>query len=288
MYEAKARRDGGVQLYGTARPVGVPDPTLCGDLGRAIAGDPGFGEVSVHYQPIVRLADEQVVAVEALARWRHPTAGQISPELFVAAAEHAGIVGALDNLVLERACRDLAALTAAGGPADLSMHVNVSATRVSDQAFADSVIAAVRRHGLRPGALVIEITETARITDLTAAGQVLARIAAHGVRVALDDIGAGHIPLAALKLLPLDMVKLDRQLLSPAEDGNRTAAFRDALIAFAVTMGITVVAEGVPSREQAAALAAAGCLFGQGFLYARPTPLDDISWSPRGELPLAA
>ncbi len=225
---------------------------------------------AVHYQPIVGLRDRVPVALEALARWTAPGRGPVPPGTFVAAAESSGIVGTLDDMILGQACAEIAV---AYPDSALRLHVNVSASRVADTTLLDSVARALATSRLDPRRLVVEITETSRLNDLDGAREVLEEVRALGVAVALDDVGAGHSTLAALHLLPIDVVKLDRTLLEPPPDGGRMAALRRSMINLAHALGAVVVAEGIEREGQIAELEELGCELGQGFLFARPGPL---------------
>lgn len=211
MYAAKRLGGGAVVRYEPGLVSVLEDPGLPSRLEAALRA----GDVDVAYQPIVRLSDGSTVAVEALARWTDGDRGPVPPELFVAAAERTGLIGALDDYVLDRACAEMAALrTRSGIP--LAVHVNVSATRLADPRLERAVLAAVHRHRLPAAALVLEITETSMVPDVAAAIPILQRLRACGIRLALDDFGTGYGTLATLHLLPIDLVKLDRSLAVPA------------------------------------------------------------------------
>ena len=232
----------------------------------------------VHYQPIVRLVDGAVVGLEALARWTEPGRGPVPPMTFVAAAEDGGLVGALDELVLGRACTEIAAVVpgAPGIPAP-RLHVNVSASRLADRALPDVLARVLGASGLDPRRLVIEITETFRIADLAVAARVLEAVCALGPRIAMDDVGAGHTTLAALHELPVDVVKLDRGLIDNPLGPGRAARLARSVITVARSLGAVVVAEGIERRAQRADLALLGCELGQGYLFARPAPLATLA-----------
>jgi EAL domain-containing protein (putative c-di-GMP-specific phosphodiesterase class I) len=230
------------------------------------------GAIDVVYQPIVRLSDASTVAVEALARWTDSERGAVPPEVFVAAAERTGLIGVLDDYVLERACRDMAALrTQSRVP--LAVHVNVSATRLADPALELAVQASLRRHRLPATALVLEITETSMVPDVAAAVPILQRLRARGIRLAIDDFGTGYGTLATLHVLPIDLVKLDRSLAVTAGDPDRGSALRQSVVSISRTLGMLVVGEGIETAEQAADLIQLGCDLGQGYFFGRPEPV---------------
>ncbi|OLB76689.1 MAG: hypothetical protein AUI14_17960 [Actinobacteria bacterium 13_2_20CM_2_71_6] len=270
MYTGKRRGKGGLVVYepGTAAALGDPDlPRL---LAMALQAGDGGG-LDVHYQPIIAMDGGLVVAVEALARWRHPVLGEVAPDVFVAAAERAGLIDALDNLVLRRACREVAELAARGTVLDL--HVNVCARRLCEPELEAAVLAALVEHDLPGSRLVLEITETSWIPDLTRAAEAIARLRGLGVRLAIDDFGTGYNTLAQLHLLPVDIVKLCQAHTALDGDGARLEALCGAVVSICRSLGLAVVAEGVETPTQAGALARLGCQLGQGYLYGRSAPL---------------
>lgn len=252
-------------------------------LMRALAGDPSAAGFEVHYQPIVRLADEATVAMEALARWHHPIAGDIAPALFVPLAERAGLMGVLDDFVLHSACAEVEPLSAAFGHA-IDMHVNVSASRLGRPDLEAAVTWVLDRSRLRPHQLILEITETSRITDLKVAAAAVWRLRERNVRVALDDFGAGFNALSQLHALPVDTIKLDATLTAPdSREPWRTEALCGSVLAICHGLGLTVVAEGIETPEQGRTLRQLGCRLGQGHLYGSALHLDELLPSrPRG------
>ncbi len=269
MYAGKRRGKGELVRYAGGARTDLDLPAL---LARALADSPADAGFEVHYQPVVRLADGVVVAVEALARWRDPEAGVIDPDVFVIVAERTGLVAAIDDFVLDRACADADALAARyGGPLDL--HVNVSSGRLGGPELDSAVERALTRHALPPSRLVLEITETRRIPDLRAAAAAADRLRAAGVRLALDDFGSGFNALAQLHGLPVDIVKLDGSLTDVELAPERAGALCRSVLAICAELGVSVVAEGVERPAQAAALAELGCAYGQGYHLGVPQPL---------------
>lgn len=246
----------------------------------ALAGDPAAAGFDVHYQPIVRLENRVTVAVEALARWSHPRVGEVCPRIFVEIAEQLGLVGVLDNFVLARACAGAEALEAAYGR-EVDVHVNVSAGRLSDASLDAVVAEALEWAPLRPGRLVLEITETAQIADPRAALRVAERIRARGVRLALDDFAAGFNWFRRLHDLPIDILKLDASITHVESDPQHAALFCKALLTLCRELDMRIVAEGVESEAQALALEQLGCDVGQGYLLGRPQSLAQLVESQR-------
>ncbi|MDP9796467.1 diguanylate cyclase (GGDEF)-like protein [Catenuloplanes nepalensis] len=268
MYAGKRRGKNIMVRYAGTRD-GGGDADLPGLLAEALAAGPAESGFTVHYQPIVDLHGDAVLAVEALARWTHPDLGVIGPDVFVAVAERAGLVAALDDFVLDTAARDARALAELHGR-DVALHVNVSAGRLGRPELEIAVADALRRHELAPELLILEITETRRIADLGAAVAAAGRLREMGVRLALDDFGTGFNSLAQLHALPVSIVKLDAALTT-ADDRSR--ALVRSVLSICRDLGASVIAEGIEGPEQAAALAGLGCPLGQGYLYGAPAPL---------------
>jgi diguanylate cyclase (GGDEF)-like protein len=275
MYAGKRQGKGTLVRY----RVDLPDGTGSSDLAEMLADTLRDGRgLDVHYQPIVRLNDGTVVAVEALARWTHPSLGPVSADMFIATAEEIGLIRLVDDFVLDRACRDAAAFR---GPwASIAVHVNTSAARLGQPEHEDTVRAAVLRHGLAPHRLLLELTETAPLPDLSAAAGAVRRLGRFGVRFALDDFGTGYNALAQLHAISVDEVKLDRSFT--LADGGRSEAICRSIVSICAGMGVTVVAEGIETDRQEATMAALGCRYGQGHRYGLAGPLNEVA--PPGAL----
>ena len=258
----------------------LADENGASDLSQLLAAALTQNEgLDVHYQPIVRLADGTVVAVEALARWTDPVVGPIPADLFITVAERAGLVGLVDSFVLDRACRDAAAFR--GAWSEVVVHVNVSALRFGEPEQEDDVLRALRRHGLPPHRLLLELTETARLDDLSAAQRSAARLAGRGVQLGLDDFGTGYNALHLLHALPADLVKLDRSLVTAGTP--RSLAVCRSIVAICTDLGVRVIAEGIEDADQVAAMASLGCGYGQGHRFGRPGSLPAVM-NPPAEL----
>jgi diguanylate cyclase (GGDEF)-like protein len=280
MYVSKRRGKGNLARYAGGAD-GGPHADLPYLLARALTGTPATAGFAVYYQPIVRMADGATVAVEALARWTDPVHGPVDPDVFVAVAERTGLVAALDDFVLDRACADASALANTyGRPIDV--HVNVSAARLGQPGLTETITRALQRYAVRPSRLVVEITETRRIPDLPRAAAVAARLRGLGVRIALDDFGSGYNALAQLHSLPVDIVKLDATLTDIEIAPDRTDALCRSVLAICAELGISVVAEGIESAAQERTLAGLGCELGQGYLYGQPHGLRDLTLPPNG------
>jgi diguanylate cyclase (GGDEF)-like protein len=271
MYDAKSRR-AGMQIFrdaaGSADRAGL---VIGADLRRAIAD----GQLAAHYQPIMRLADQSWVGVEALVRWQHPERGLLMPGHFVPLAEADGTITAVTRTVLADVL-DQAVLWRQSR-ADFTVSINVSAHDVTDPSFADHVAAMLAARDLPPACLVVELTETALLTDPDTASVVLWRLAHHGVQIAVDDFGAGYASLLYLRQFPVSVLKLDRTLVQGLTVDPTDAALVRWTIEMAHSLGLVCVAEGVEDAETVEALRNLGCDLAQGFHLRRPLPADDLA-----------
>jgi diguanylate cyclase (GGDEF)-like protein len=284
MYRAKQAGKGHVRVWSPEmRGDGLAAAPRAAEIRRALAA----GEIEAHYQPIVSLVTGEIVAVEALARWRHPRHGLLGPSDFVPVAEETGLVGALDRAILAQACR-AAALLPGREPA---VHVNVSPAGLRTRALIDAVDAALAESSLAPERLVLELTETTLSVDAPVTLEVLVALRERGVRIALDDFGTGYSSLAALRELPVDVLKIPKPFLDGRGRPDHERALLAMLVGLGPLLGLQVVAEGIEREEQRALLGELGCELGQGYLLGRPVPIEAIAaaaGSARRVLPAAA
>lgn len=241
------------------------------DLRRAIDN----GELLVDFQPIVDLASQRVVAVEALARWHHESRGWVSPASFIPAAERSDLILEVGRVVLETTCRELAAWHR--HYPGLTASVNVSTIELSSPGLVSNVEAALAHHQLSASALTLEITETSMITDARAAADAVTRLRRLGVRVVLDDFGTGYDSLNTLKRLTVDGLKIDLGFVQAMCKSPKDAAIVGAILAFGHAVGVEVTAEGIETTEQYEHLRQLGCGRGQGYLFGRPSPASDLT-----------
>ncbi len=229
----------------------------------------------VYYQAQVNGA-RQIVGVEALLRWEHPGRGWVSPAEFIPKAEKTGLIIPLGLWVLETACKQLVLWSQRPETAHLTMAVNVSARQFRDSDFVDRVLETLERTGAKAHLLKLELTESvlvANVDDVTLKMNVLK---AAGVRFALDDFGTGYSSLSVLKRLPLDQLKIDQSFVRDILADPDDAAIARMVIALANSLGLAVIAEGVETEAQRHCLAALGCPTYQGYLFARPLPVDEF------------
>ena len=242
--------------------VDSPDPIaiLTVDLPGAI----GRGDIRMQFQPQVRIADGRVTGAEALARWDHPLLGAIDADQLFAAADRAGLARDLSNHVQQLALAEAVAWPPALGAIDLSL--NVTAADMAHADFAPALLRLIAATGFAPARLCVEVTESAPIADLAAAAVALQVLRDRGVRIAIDDVGAGHAGFGWLKALPLDRLKIDKSLVEDVARSQRGRALVRGIVALARAMALDVVAEGVETEAQRGVLAAEGCGWYQGFL----------------------
>ncbi|MGA8117916.1 MAG: EAL domain-containing protein [Actinocatenispora sp.] len=266
MYRAKRE---GVPLHQYVRAEDTADVArlaLGGDLRAALAED----QFAVHFQPVVDLATGGVVAAEALARWRHPHRGDLSPHRFLTAIERSGLLPAFTEVILDSALSATQSWQAAGHPVGIS--VNVSPRSLLDPAFPDLVEGRLARYDIPAGRVTLELTESLNLNRLDVVDQVLLALRELGVRIALDDFGTGTSSLAMLAQVPVDELKIDRSFVAGLASSHESTAVVRSAIDLGRSLDLAVVAEGVESQQQRALLFEMGCPTGQGHLFSRPVP----------------
>jgi diguanylate cyclase (GGDEF)-like protein/PAS domain S-box-containing protein len=273
MVEAKREGGGRAIVYSSALDAAVPHDAVAidSDLRRALER----GEIEIHYQPVVHLADGAIAGFEALMRWHHPKQGYIEPSDFVPLAERSGQIVPLGRFALQKAAHDLARWQGHHRAAPpLFVCVNAAWPQIRDKSFANDLGELFRASGIAAGSLKLELTEGKLIlTSQTEAA--LLRLKSAGAGLAIDDFGAGHSSLGRLASLPFDTVKLDRSLISGSASENGAKVLR-AVIALARDLGMSVVCEGVESEAEAALLRQSGCDYGQGYLFGAAVPASAI------------
>jgi diguanylate cyclase (GGDEF)-like protein len=242
------------------------------------------GEFFLVYQPIVELPTGRVAGVEALVRWRHPDRGLVSPADFIPVAEHNGLIVEIGAWILREACTRMQAWRVElGAAAPGKVSVNVSARQLSEPTFPAFVASVLHDSALPAACLTIEVTETA-VFDSETALDALRAVKALGVRIALDDFGTGHSSLGLLRTAPVDVLKVDKSFVDDVAQPGDQSVIATALIDVSNHLGLTAIAEGVETPEQAEALYRMGYRFVQGFLFGRPAESPDFTPVP---LPLA-
>jgi diguanylate cyclase (GGDEF)-like protein/PAS domain S-box-containing protein len=270
MYQAKRDGRDEIRLFDPDRGEPLARLSMTTRLRHAILDE----ELVLHYQPIVDPVSGQLHALEALVRWQDPIRGLVMPAEFVPFAEETGIIEQLGELVLELVVRQRVLWREEGF--EPAVHVNLSPRELRSPDFVQRVAARLAADDIDPGTIVVEITETAAMQDPNRVGPLLRELAATGVRIAIDDFGAGHSSLARLIALPVHILKIDRSFLARAPVDPAAAAVLTAVIGLARSLEMATVAEGVETEDQREQLVQLGCPLAQGFLLGRPGPAGDM------------
>jgi diguanylate cyclase (GGDEF)-like protein len=265
LYRVKSSGRGTFQLY---RPAFHEEMMQRQEMEEELRRALREGEFRIFYQPIVDLRTGEPVGYEALLRWQHPHRGLLGPAAFIEVAEDSGLIAPIGELVLNEACRTFAKLDP-----DLFVSVNLSPIQFSNHALAATVLNAVADARLRPGRLVLEITERLLLTEDDKTALILAQLRALGVKIALDDFGIGNSSFAYLQKFCFDKIKIDRSFMADASKSGMSAAIRRSLIGLGQDVGIEMVIEGIETELQHKSVVAEGALFGQGYLFGKPSPL---------------
>ncbi|OHV29129.1 putative bifunctional diguanylate cyclase/phosphodiesterase [Pseudofrankia saprophytica] len=276
MYAAKRQGKGGLVVYRPDLSTPESAPQIRAHLDQALRGDDPDSVLGVHYLPVVDLRSSRTVGLDAAPCWSRPRTGQFSSESLYRLADEAGLSLPLLDVVLRQTCRDLAARGAR--PADAPAFVTVPMNRDLEQTPVAGIVDLLVDHDLPPRAIILTLTGTCGQPDLTAAGPILRRLAARGVRLALDGVGGEASIFAAWQALPIEIIRLDRSLTraGDASARERTALVRDAILAAAARLDLIVIATHLGEPAQARELAAAGCHLGTGPLYGPPHPMNEV------------
>lgn len=263
MYRAKRRGRGRVVLFDAAMQASAEERAeLETAIGRAVE----LGELVLHYQPVVSLGDGSVHGYEALVRWDRPGRGLIGPDQFIPAAERARLISPIGNWVVGEACREAARWPAAA----TSVAINLTAHEMAHGGVVAAITTALRRSGLAPTRLIVELTESTILSGKDAVSANLERLLRLGVRIAIDDFGTGYSSLAHLRDLPASILKIDRSFVRDIDTSTSAPAIVGAIVAMAHALGLTVVAEGIERPTQLQVVRDLHCDLAQGYLLGRP------------------
>jgi EAL domain-containing protein (putative c-di-GMP-specific phosphodiesterase class I) len=240
-------------------------------IARELAGAIAGGEIDLLLQPQFRCAADELVGAEALVRWRHPERGPIAGDELFEIAARAGLARQLSAYVRESALR-----SAAAWPAPLKLSLNVTADDLADPGFVGAIRAELAASAFDPSHLTLEITEQALVDEVEHSAEVLRDLSDAGIRIALDDFGAGFCNFRYLKLLPLHYLKLDRTMVEGIAEDPRDLAVLRGIAAMAHALDLEVIAEGIESEQQRALVEREGCAYYQGFLRAKPMAADEF------------
>jgi diguanylate cyclase (GGDEF)-like protein/PAS domain S-box-containing protein len=293
MYRAKAQGRGRCELFDPAlhaaalqrlerevelrNAIGRPGSPQGAFGSNAPQGALGSGELVLHYQPLMDLANDRMVGVEALVRWQHPRLGLLQPGDFITLAEETGLIVPVGEWVLNEACRQVALWQQDGTAPGLKASVNLSSRQLYETDLPACVAAALANSGLDPTTLVLEITESLLLDDGEETMQRLLNLRELGVQLAMDDFGTGYSSLSYLSRLPIQILKIDRAFVSVLGRSDEDAAVVRAILSLARTFGMEVVAEGIERPEEVAALKELGCPMGQGFYFSRPLDAEALA-----------
>jgi diguanylate cyclase (GGDEF)-like protein len=274
LYRAKEHGRGGYEIFDEVmRSRVIEHMQIENDLRRAIQRE----EFELHYQPVIKLRDGSIVAMEALLRWNHPERGLVGPLGFIPVAEESRLIVPIGRWVIEQACRQAAAWQELHpDSAPVSVAVNLSARQIADPDLLSHIEGSVRANRIDPSNLWLELTETTLLDETSFVERTLESLKGLGVRLVLDDFGVGFSSLGYLKRLPLSMIKLDRSFVENLAEDSHDAAIVRAVNEMADTIGIGVVAEGVETEEQVRMATTLGCGFAQGFHFSEPVPVAQI------------
>ena len=243
------------------------------DLRRAIQRD----ELELHFQPITEVVGGELVALEALVRWNHPEHGQIQPATFIPVAEESGLIVALGTWVIQTACRQLAIWQRERPDQEpITVGVNISARQFQDQRLVAIVQQAIEEAGINPRQITLEITESVALSDLTDTQATLLALSQLGVHLAIDDFGTGYSGLSYLQRCRIDTIKIDQSYIHGICVNPGDEAMVRAVSAYAATLGVDVVGEGVETEAQLAKLREIGIQMAQGYLFSPPLPAETI------------
>jgi len=237
------------------------------ELRRALDAD----EIVPYFQPLVELRTGRLKGFEALARWRHPVHGSISPDIFIPLAEESGLIGLLSQTLLRRVFS-----VAATVPGDLSISFNLSALQFHDRALPEQIYSAAQQAEFSLKRLILEITESALIDNIDQANSIAQELKALDIRLALDDFGTGYSSLRHLQALPFDEIKIDASFVRAMSNTRESRKIVAAVVGLGHSLGLTTVAEGIETKPQADTLLWLACDLGQGWLYGPPVPASDL------------
>jgi diguanylate cyclase (GGDEF)-like protein len=285
MYQAKDRGPARIEVYREANESHVISRLrTSNELHRALERD----ELELHYQPIVDIHTETLVAMEALVRWQHPTRGLLSPREFIPLAEDSGLIAPVGAWVLNEACQQIAEWTDRADSEDeaarLNIAVNISALQLGEPGFPRQVADALESSGVLADRLWLEITESALMRDPDDAVLVLQALRDLGLHLEIDDFGTGYSSLSYLQRFPVETLKIDRSFVDEMDRNSESVAIVRAIMSLGKSLGLSVIAEGVERTAEAAKLKARGCHLAQGYLYGSPLPASALGYFPAGDL----
>lgn len=274
LYEAKREGKGRYVIFTPSmHQQAVNRFTLIQELRRALQA----GGLSMHYQPILNLTDGSIVGFEALMRWPHETKGWVPPDVFIPAAEQSDLIIDLGHFAMREAINAASSWIKETGADDLFITVNLSARQFHDPGLVPLIDSLLKESGLAPQLLIVEITESVTLLNVSETIRVMEQLRELGVSFALDDFGTGFSSLSYLALLHPKIIKVDRSFVSPSVERVRNDVLLEAIISLGHKLDMTMLAEGVETAGQCERLSGFDCELGQGFLWSPAVPLDEVA-----------
>jgi diguanylate cyclase (GGDEF)-like protein len=274
LYEAKRRHKGGYEVFDASMQYLVAARfTLAQELRHSLR----HAELSMRYQPIVNLETKEIVGFEALMRWEHPERGLISPDIFIPIAEQSDMILELGSFALREATQEASSWTPNESAALPYVSINLAAPQLNDPRLMAMIDDALRDSDLAPERLVLEITESTALLDVSETLSVLKELRARGIDIALDDFGTGYSSLSYLLQLGPKVIKIDRSFVSPQRDSEQNDLLLETIISLGEKLHVTLLAEGVETKTQRDKLVRLGCRFGQGYLFSRAVAAGDVA-----------
>jgi EAL domain-containing protein (putative c-di-GMP-specific phosphodiesterase class I) len=272
MYQAKAKGRNAICFFDSSMQDVLEKR---GQMESALRGALERNEFTLHYQ--LQIASSgQPIGVEALLRWTHPRLGFVSPAQFIPVAEESSLILPIGLWVLETACAQLARWQTAPQFSRLSIAVNVSAIQFREAEFVSRVREVLQQSGIKPELLKLELTESLVLDNIEDSIRKMMELKSLGVKFSMDDFGTGYSSLSYLSRLPIDQLKIDQSFVRDITTDQHDAAIVQTIISMALSMGMEVIAEGVETEEQREFLELRGCQAYQGYLFAKPMPIDEL------------
>jgi EAL domain-containing protein (putative c-di-GMP-specific phosphodiesterase class I) len=270
MYRSKRTGPGGYTVYADGEQDLLGKLSMSTRLRKAVEHQ----NWKLHYQPIVDLLEGTMIGVEALIRWNDPNGGLVAPGDFIPLAEEMGLIEAIGDWVVDELARQGAEWRAEG--LELELSFNLSPRQLWRPEVGDRIMERIEAAGLDPRRILVEITETAAMTDPDRTLRILRDLRARGLRVALDDFGTGYSSLSRLRDLPVDVLKVDRTFVREVSTHPANGSMVQAIVQLAHALGMTPLAEGIETQADWLFLVERGCGLGQGYFFGRPVPAQEI------------
>jgi diguanylate cyclase (GGDEF)-like protein/PAS domain S-box-containing protein len=274
LYEAKRRHKGAYEVFDTSMQDLVASRfTLSQELRHSLHN----AELTMRYQPIVNLATMEVVGFEALMRWQHPERGPISPGVFIPIAEQSDMILELGAFAIQEATAEASSWLMNTSATLPYVSVNLAAPQLSDPRLMVMIVDALKKSGLAPGRLTLEITESTALFDVAETLNVLKELKSKGINIALDDFGTGYSSLSYLLQLDPKVIKIDQSFVSPTHNSSQNDLLLEAIISMGHKLHVTLLAEGIETKKQLDKLVSLGCQFGQGYLFSHAVVAGDTA-----------